>query len=328
MYDSRSIKVPKKLTKDLILSQVSESYIMRHYLGFDFQLNKAYKSPLRKESNPSFALYYNGEGVLRFKDFNGAQGSCFDLVMILFAVNFADGLKIIARDLNIGISEIEASRIEPKEYDKIEKFDAIRHLIQFKPKKYTQSELEYWQQYNITLDTLNKYSVYAAELIFLNRKLILRAWGNNPIFCYRFSSGNVKVYRPLCFKGDMKWLSNIDFEDVQGLEVLNFDNSTLIITKSLKDVMCLDSLGYSAIAPQSENTKTQHQLIKDISENFDNVVILFDNDNAGKLGAEELNNYIGNSKCIFIPDETCKDISDYIHKYSIEEADVLLKKLI
>ncbi len=328
MYDSRNINIPKKLTKELILSQVSESYIMRHYLGFDFQLNKAYKSPLRKESNPSFALYYNGEGLLRFKDFNGDQGSCFDLVMVLFSVNFTDALKIIARDLNILDSNIEASKIELKEYDKIEKFDAAKHLIQFKPKKFSKKELEYWEQYNITQDILTKYNVYAAEFVFLNKKLILRSWETNPIFCYKFHSGNVKVYRPLCFKGDMKWLSNIDFEDVQGLEALDFSNSTLIITKSLKDVMCLHSLGYSAIAPQSENTKTQHQLIKDISENFDDIFILFDNDEAGKLGAKELNEYIQNAKCIFIPDVTCKDISDYISKYGIEATNSLLKKLI
>ena len=50
--------VVRELDKENILNIVSQDDIMRYYLGFDYIPNKLYLSPLRKEHNPSFAIYY------------------------------------------------------------------------------------------------------------------------------------------------------------------------------------------------------------------------------------------------------------------------------
>lgn len=59
----------------------------------------------------------------------------------------------------------------------------------------------------------------------------------------------------------------------------------LVITKSLKDVMCLYEYGITAIAPCSENeflTDTQYQKVK---SKFKHITLLWDNDYAGVSNA-------------------------------------------
>ena len=132
---------------------------MKHYLGFDFIPNRAYKSPLRKESNPSFAIYYNGDGSLRFKDFNGAQGTCFDFVMHLFNVNFSDALKIINKDLSLKIGIIENIFINKPERMEYNEPKAISPLppspfLPFPPLPFPSTYLHYFQKYLINKKTL------------------------------------------------------------------------------------------------------------------------------------------------------------------------------
>lgn len=319
MYDSRNIRVPKKLTKANILELVSESYIIRHYMGFDFKLGKAYSSPLREDSNPSFVLYMAGNGSIKFKDFNGLSGNCFDLVMHIHNVDFKEALSIIDKDLGLKLSHTSAypSSSPKRVVYNVEKQENRKKLIQFKPQVFTKFDLDYWAAYNINAETLNKYNVYSGKFIFLDKKLILRYAYTQPIFCYKFPSGSVKVYRPL--NTDIKWLSNTTELDIQGETQLPEKVDCLIITKSLKDVMVLDSLGYSAIAPQSENTKTQYEKMVEIikSKQVKFITIIFDNDQSGRNGAQELNEYLRSEfdsiitiDVLFV--ERQKDISDLI----------------
>jgi len=55
----------------------------------------------------------------------------------------------------------------------------------------------------------------------------------------------------------------------------------IVITKSLKDVMCLYEFGIPAIAPCSENlflTESQYEKIK---KKFKRILVLYDNDRPG-----------------------------------------------
>jgi len=332
MYNFDNIQEPEKLTKDAILNRVSEESIFRHYLGFDFKVNTPYHSPLREDKNPSFALYYTRDNKIRFKDFNGEQGTCFDLVMQLYKLSFIDTLKFINRDMGLNIGKVKFNEAVKK----IEKYTPEilpkrERLIQFKPQKWTVTDKKYWSKYGITRKVLEKYDVFSSKYIFLDKELILTYIDNNPIYAYKFGK-HVKVYRPFADKNGFKWMSNVDKDDLQGLDQLDPNlSSTLIITKSLKDVMCLNVLGYQAVAPQSENTRTQFELIEKVAQNFSNIIIFFDNDEAGQAGAELLRDRLKNLNHsvlnIIIQDNTTKDISDYIAKYGLECASNLIKIL-
>jgi hypothetical protein len=326
MYDLNGVSDGTALSKDAILDRISEEEIMRHYVGFDFTINRAFKSPLRDDERPSFAVYYNEGKQLRFKDFNGAQGTCFDLVMTLYNLRFIEAMAKVNQDLCLGLAGYVGSVNDtPIRYNNFKlNIEKKSNLIQFKPQVFTDIDIKYWRQYAITDRMLEMFNVYSAKYVYLNKKPILFYSRAEPMYCYKFNEDKVKIYRPKSKR--IKWMGNVTADDVQGYEQLStivkqLGDKTLIITKSLKDVMCLYALGIPAVAPQSENTRTQYDILAKLVPHFNTVKILFDNDEAGKKGAKELQAFLGNNSItskgmqwvepIVIPGEH-KDISDLV----------------
>ena len=327
-YDSTKIKEYKKLSKESILKEVSEEEIMRHYLGFEFEIGRMYNSPLRDDDVPSFNVYYSEYQELRFKDFNGSQGTCFDLVMLLNNCNFYEAICHINDEFGLGLGgRTSEKKLSYKKF-KAEISDK-KCLIQFKPQQFTAIDKKYWKKYNISEDTLKHFNVYSAKYVYMNKQLLFRYTNYSPVYCYKFGD-KVKVYRPLQPKGVYKWLSNAKMDTVQGYDQLRYEKDTLIITKSLKDVMALWELEYEAIAPQAETTHLDLNVLESIINKYKNIYILFDNDSAGVFGAETLHKKIPGSKMIFISIEEfgCKDFTDVINKHGIVVASELIKKLI
>jgi len=328
MYDLNSISDGTALSKDAILDRISEEEIMRHYVGFDFTINRAFKSPLRDDERPSFAVYYNESKELRFKDFNGAQGTCFDLVMALYNLTFIEAMARVNQDLCLGLAGYVGNVSDsPIRYNNFKlDIEKKKNLIQFKPQAFTDIDIEYWKQYGITIKMLEMFNVYSAKYVYLNKKPLLFYSRAEPMYCFKFNKERVKIYRPKSKR--IKWMGNVTSEDLQGLEQLresvnSLGDKTLLITKSLKDVMCLYALGIPAVAPQSENTRSQYEILAKIIPHFETVKILFDNDEAGKKGAKELQSFLGNEgivskkmkwvEPIFIPYYgRYKDISDLV----------------
>lgn len=86
----------------------------------------------------------------------------------------------------------------------------------------------------------------------------------------------------------------------------------MIITSSLKDVMVLYKMGFSAIAPQSENSYIDD--IQDFAARFDKIAVFFDADEPGLAAASHLSEDIG-APYFTIPSRyDAKDISDCVAK--------------
>ena len=78
------------LTKDYILSNITQEQIFEHYLGIPVEIDRLIKVPsiLRIDKNPTASFYYNINGKLRFRDLGGGfWGDCFDLVGYLSQIN-------------------------------------------------------------------------------------------------------------------------------------------------------------------------------------------------------------------------------------------------
>lgn len=92
---------PINITKELILSKVSEETLMEHYLGIPVKKG-LFKSPLRQDSKPTCAFYRNRKGDLIFKDFRGDfHGNFISVVMYKFDCPYGKALQIIANDFGI-----------------------------------------------------------------------------------------------------------------------------------------------------------------------------------------------------------------------------------
>lgn len=122
-------------------------------------------------------------------------------------------------------------------------------------------------------------------------------------------------------------MSNCTVNNIQGYEQLPDTGDLLIITKSLKDVMTLYSLGYTAVSANSENTIIPQQIMKDLNNRFNKILIFYDNDVSGKKGAHLMSETYGASTVEIPMSYKSKDISDFIKDYGKEKTIKILQTL-
>ena len=113
---------------------------------------------------------------------------------------------------------------------------------------------------------------------------------------------------------------------LQGAHQLPAEGDLLVVTKSMKDVMCLYSLGLTAIAPNSENLFLTESQFEKLSKRFKKIVVFYDNDLPGIHNMNQIRKKF-NIDCIFIPRSYgAKDISDFHAKYGREKTLNLIER--
>ena len=307
------------LHTDVILSKISEYDIFKYYCPNFIELNKKFCSDLRKDQKPGVSIVY-WKGKLLYKDFGYPDHTfdCFNYVKFKYSCNFVEALTIIDNDFTLGLaSKINnttftmgfAGRITNKK-PTIQKLT----LIKKKSRPWSKSDKSFWERYLITKKTLLKFDVSPISHYWINE---------NRFSCgeitYAYKIGNkYKIYAP---NEEYKWSSNTTNKHVQGYKQLPDTGDLLILTSSLKDVMCLYEMGIPAIALQSEMIMPDDKLIQHLKSRFDRIAIFYDNDfdnpnNPGQAMAEKIKQKYWFSN-IVIPDVYhCKDLSDYIARFN------------
>lgn len=311
MYDKRRVKIPTDITLDYILSKVSEYDIYAHYLG-QFKVGAIYNSPFRKDKNPSFGIYYSKRTKqLLFKDHG--TGECGNVVKFVSLytglTNYNDILKDIVKQLNITTdTKLDSS----KQY--IPSSETVIGIVR---QKFTPTDINYWSQFNISKKTLKKFNVNSIKYYLCNGIVKGIYKEDNPMYAYKVYN-NFKIYRPLADKYT-KWRNNLTEYDIQGYAQLPSKGDTLIITKSMKDVMCLYEMGIPAISPSSESTFIPNDILEGLKKRFKRIIILFDRDNAGVKYLRKMSLKTGLEGLLVHKKFKAKDISDAIKANSFEE---------
>lgn len=312
-----------------LLKKITEFDVYRHYLGSKFKVGQIMSSPFREDKHPSFGVFKSSDGALLWKDqATGKTGNIVTFVKELEGLyHNKQALKLIYNKFVKGILLPTPEGLRIKEH-----YQKMRKSITIKRQNFTKSDDDYWKQYKISRETLKKYNVYPITFFWIDDILqSFRYSKYSPMYAYKIFD-KFKIYRPYSeFKKD-KWRTNCTTVDVQGFEQLPNSGELLIITKSLKDVMVLYELGYTAIALQSENDKLNYNIYTNISERFKKIVILFDNDEPGKASAAKLASEYELEYC-FIDSSiydiyNVKDVSDYINVFGIDKTIELLNTLI
>lgn len=305
IYDTTNIKDNvEPITLDYILSKVSEYDIYQAYIG-NFKVGMIYNSPFRKDKNPSFGCYYSRTTKqLMFKDHGtGDCGNVVKFVSLLTGLtNYSDILNNIVNKLKI-TNDMQLG--SSKQY--IPSKETVIGVIR---QNFTDIDINYWAQFHISLSTLKKFNVDSIKY-YLNNGIVKGIYkDNNPMYAYKVYN-HFKIYRPLADKYT-KWRSNLNINDVQGFKQLPKTGDTLIITKSLKDVMCLYEMGINAVSPNSESSWLPDKALESILKRFKTVLICFDRDVAGMKNMRKLSLKTG-LNCIIMPKRfSAKDISDAI----------------
>ncbi|MBM0131422.1 CHC2 zinc finger domain-containing protein, partial [Segatella copri] len=231
MYSRKRAKLPDNITLDWILSKVTEYDIYAKYIG-QFKVGMIYNSPFRKDKNPSFGIYYSKRTKqLLFKDHGtGECGNVIKFVSLFTGkTEYNDILSDIVDKLNITNN---TKLVSSKQY--ILPTETVIGVVR---QEFTDVDINYWKQFNISINTLKKFNVNSIKYYLCNGIVKGTYKRENPMYAYKVYN-NFKIYRPLADKYT-KWRNNLTDYDIQGYEQLPQKGDILFITKSMKDVMCL-----------------------------------------------------------------------------------------
>jgi hypothetical protein len=311
------------LVAESILDKISDYDIFRFYMpNKSWNLNQVTYSPFRKENNPSFIIG-DRKGYISFIDFadTSKRGDCFKFVMELYNISFYDALVMIDKDFGLGIKDGTCTKSYEKIVSQYKQPEIVKRsaIIQVSVKKFTNKDLEYWNQYHQSIDDLKANNVYSVNKVYLNKQLFYTK-EDDLVFGYLYGE-HWKIYRPFGDKKN-KWVpNNVPLVTTKGLENLRPNENTLIC-KSLKDYMVCRKIYSNVCHVQNESLSAfSNETVEFINENSKDVFYGGDSDKPGKEASYAITNIFGfkhiNSPDRLLPD--AKDFADWARLEGLQE---------
>lgn len=311
-------------TKHIVtdVKQVPINWIFEYYLQLPEKLHGQsvkISSVFKTERTPSMVVFYDKNvSEYRFKDFStGLGGSAYELIVRMFDVSFAHALQKILSDYSAAkVQGYTPVDVNPESSFKIESYE-IRNWIQ--------NDATYWKQFGISRKQLEKYNVKPLKSYTMSNGSKTHYF-EPKILCYGYFNLTDNIYKIYSPKSPKRKFFKVA-EHVQGIEQLQYKSDVLVICSSLKDAMCLDSMGFSleVIAPDSENTLIKAHYMDYFRYKYKKIITLFDNDEAGIKAIERYRQEFGINGCFY---PTAKDISDAVARDGIEIVKNTLNKIL
>ncbi len=313
-----------------ILERVDEYSLYCFYLEVDVLIGGKVQSPIRSASNqqedydPSFSVFEKrwGTGSHEFiwKDLaTGAAGDIFELVRRLFRYETRMQAKMrIMADFGIGGISDGKQRVFVKKERLYNDFEVN---IQISSRPYTKRDYNFWKQFNITDNLLSRYNTTAIRHYWITEDQKTPSYPKGLGYAYRIYD-KYQLYFPHVTNKKHKFRHNYTEVCVPGFAQLDRTGELCIITKSMKDVMCLRSFGYEAIGARSENTVLPEVCLEWLKSHYKKVLVLFDNDMKHKGDAYEFEK-------IYVPQivKGDKDTSDFCKNHGPSECADMLRQI-
>jgi hypothetical protein len=329
------------VTKAGLLKFIDDISVYRFYTGEEVELKVIKNSPLREDNNPSFGYFVGESGEICFKDWLIGAGDFVKFVQLKFKLNYYEALSKIAIDFGLEehfiVRSVEKSVgvYNPNLFKNKEDILNNNKPLELgkKQRNWAAHDYAFWLQYGIDEATLLKYRVQPIEYIFVN---------GNPIYVHKYAYAFIehkdgketyKIYQP--YNTDFKWLNNHNDSIWQGWEQLPEKGETLIITKSLKDVMSIvnNTTDIAAVALQSESVHPKDYIIQELKDRFENIFLLYDNDfdkdiNWGRQFGQSLASTFDLLQIEIHQVHKSKDFSDLIKNLGKKRATTILESMI
>lgn len=330
--------IKTRLTKDLILSVVSELDIFEEFCPTRFSLNKPFSSPFRRDSSPSCVIHWKN-GYYYFVDYGDSnyRGDAFDFVKFLTnASTFMDTLEYVNTRMNLKLTTTAPKVVSERKKIEIERVDEPvvdeAKIIQAKVKRFGEDEVKYWNRYYLSINDLKRHKdvqVYCIDRFWINKKLFYINH-NDICFGYFFNEKYWKLYRPYADvkNGEWKWISNVPLKHMYGLGNLK-KGTTGIGAKSVKDFLVLSKIKDEICGTQNESLAAiSEENAAYITDNCDEFYLWMDNDAPGKKASFEVTgtyNYKHVNNPDFLLKFGCKDPSDWAERDTPEAIEYHLK---
>lgn len=258
------------LTKEFILSKISQVSIFSAYTGVDTEViencietGEFISSPFRVDEHPSFGFRYDNRGKLKAKDFAGYfHGDCFDAAALVISEIIHKNVDISNKGWFIFVLKHIAYTFRNIIYgkDKDENIEGIiaegvnaarnrKPIIEFVPRQWNNYDKNYWGKFHVPISYLNTNFVYPVDYFYINRKVNPEPKyyyeNDRKDVCYAYMLGqdkrgvyNIKLYFPNRKHGTVRFITNSNcLEGLLNLELEEYD--AIIITKSTKDRISL-----------------------------------------------------------------------------------------
>lgn len=258
------------LTKEFILSKISQVSIFSAYTGVDAEIiehcidtGEFISSPFRVDEHPSFGFRYDNRGKLKAKDFAGYfHGDCFDAAALVISEIIHKNVDISNKGWFIFVLKHIAYTFRNIIYGKnkdeniegiiAEGINAARNrkpIIEFVPRQWNNYDKNYWGKFHVPISYLNTNFVYPVDYFYINRKVNPEPKyyyeNDRKDVCYAYMLGqdkrgiyNIKLYFPNRKHGTIRFITNSNcLEGLLNLELNEYDS--IIITKSTKDRISL-----------------------------------------------------------------------------------------
>lgn len=308
-------------TKTIIsdLNDVPREWVFEHYLklterlcGQSLKIKSAFNT---SDKVPSMCIYTDSKGHYKFKDFSsGYGGDGLNLVMYLYNLDSRGKASFrIMDDYNIFISN---NTYVPLNYKPQSKYV----VSDYEMRHWTTLDQGYWKNFKLSSSILEGHNVHPLsfytmvkedEGVLLDKVHIT----GNFIYGYFRQDGTLyKIYTPK--NKDNKFIKVHDY--IQGFDQLEYKSKYLIITSSLKDLMCFKKLGIAGIetiAPDSENSVIPENFMKPLLQKYQKTIVLFDNDDPGRKSAEKYKDKYGFD---YVNLDMSKDLSDSVKDHGVE----------
>lgn len=312
------------------ISDVPREWVFEHYLnlkekltGQDVKMLSAFNS---RDKVPSMFVYFDtSTGKYKFKDFSsGHQGNHVDLIMCLYSLDAPAAIGRIMVDYENFIKD------NGKREEVALKIQDRYKVVDYEIRHWTNLDEAYWSKYKIGSKLLEYYNVAPLEFFRMEKEdegeIISYTFNRKYVYGYFRKDGSLyKIYMPKIT--DKKFIKVQNY--IQGSDQVDFRGKNLLITSSLKDLMCFVKLGYKhvqVIAPDSENSMLTQHTVNMLKSKFNKICVLFDNDTAGIASMQKYQDRFGFEPILL---DMEKDLSDSVAVHGLikvkERLDDLLK---
>lgn len=308
--------------------------VFSHYLGFEVNLHRNFRSPFYEDKRASCHIYYDREtSVYKFYDHGNPTycGDCFWFVATLMGLNvksnFPEVIEAIVQRLGLHlVDRRDGSSVQQQASNSKHSLQNGLHTqrteerpYEFELQPFDDDLLNYWSHYGIFEDTLRLFRVRSLKcyksVSSEGKPFELHSTPSEPIFAY-VGCGYVKIYRPHSAKLRFLYGGRMPNPYCFGMEQLPTKGDMLFITGGEKDVLSLSAHGFHAICFNSETAQIPESIIESLSLRFRHIILLYDADETGiresNRQAEQLSDY--KVLLLHLPlsgSKTEKDISDY-----------------
>lgn len=296
-----------------VMSKVNEADLVAYYLGVT-EIPCFIHSPLRQDRKPSFGLYSKDGKRIYWIDLATREGGgIYDLLSLMWHCSHKEVLIRIQKDMKKFTMGAKVGTYTPCEVRNMVSHRGNTDL-QCKVREWRKYDIDYWESYGVPLEWLKYAEVYpiSHKIVISNGKRYV--FGADKL-AYAFvehkeDKVTLKIYQPFN-KSGRKWSNKHDRSVISLWTKIPEKGDKVVICSSLKDALCLwANTGIPAIAVQGEGYGMSDTAILELKKRFDNVYVLFDNDEAGLLDGKKLAEQTGFTNIILPQFIGGKDVSD------------------